>query len=207
MTRRKPRNLTADEKALWNRIADQAVPLHPARKAPGSAGPPGKTLTVKDTGAGIAAETQAPPLTEFRLGQNRTETAPRHDLAPSMGTQLATQQVRMDRKSFGRMRRGKLSPDARIDLHGMTLAQAHPTLIRFVSDAYARDRRLVLVITGKGRGGGDDGPVPQRRGILKHQVPHWLQSPPLSSMVLQITEAHLKHGGSGAYYVYLRRRR
>ena len=69
------------------------------------------------------------------------------------------------------------------------------------------DRRLVLVITGKGRKPHDDNPIPVRHGILKHQVPHWLHSPPLSAVVLQISEAHLKHGGTGAYYVYLRRRR
>ncbi|MCG6901727.1 MAG: Smr/MutS family protein, partial [Rhodobacter sp.] len=63
------------------------------------------------------------------------------------------------------------------------------------------------VITGKGRDKDQDGPIPVRRGVLKHQVPHWLTTPPLNLMVLQISEAHLKHGGTGAYYVYLKRRR
>jgi DNA-nicking Smr family endonuclease len=43
-------------------------------------------------------------------------------------------------------------------------------------------------------------------GVLRHQVPLWLRQPPLGQAVLQVSEAHLKHGGSGAYYVYLRRR-
>ena len=68
-------------------------------------------------------------------------------------------------------------------------------------------RRLVLVITGKGKDRDDGGPIPTRHGILRHQVPQWLALPPLSQAILQVTPAHLKHGGHGAYYVYLRRNR
>ena len=57
----------------------------------------------------------------------------------------------MDAKAFARMSRGKLSPEARIDLHGMTLAEAHPELIGFILNAQAQGLRLVLVITGKGK--------------------------------------------------------
>ncbi len=198
MRRRKPRHLTAEENALWKEVAQQAVPMHPARKAQKPALPAKKPDSPRPS---------QDPLPSFRIGQTRIETARPHDLAPPIGAHVAAAPVTMDRKSFARMKRGKLVPEARIDLHGMTLHRAHPALTRFIQTAHAQDRRLVLVITGKGRNGGDDGPIPQRRGILKHQVPHWLQTPPLSAMVLQVAEAHLKHGGTGAYYVYLRRRR
>ena len=105
------------------------------------------------------------------------------------------------------MKKGRLVPEARIDLHGLTLAQAHPTLNRFILDAVAAERRLVLVITGKGKVRDELGPIPERHGVLRHQVPHWLNSMPLKPHVLQIAEAHVKHGGAGAYYVYLRRAR
>jgi DNA-nicking Smr family endonuclease len=105
------------------------------------------------------------------------------------------------------MTRGKLSPEARIDLHGMSVAEAQPELTRFILASHALGRRLVLVITGKGRASDDSGPVPQRVGILKHQMPIWLSREPLRSLVLQVVEAHLKHGGGGAFYVYLRRAR
>jgi DNA-nicking Smr family endonuclease len=106
------------------------------------------------------------------------------------------------------MIRGKLKPEARIDLHGMTLADAHPALIRFVTDAWDRGLRLVLVITGKGsRAPEDEGPIPARRGVLRQQVPGWLAAPPLATFVLEVREAHQRHGGGGAFYVYLRRRR
>ncbi|MEM7075969.1 MAG: Smr/MutS family protein [Pseudomonadota bacterium] len=113
----------------------------------------------------------------------------------------------MDKKTFGKLKRGKVVPEARIDLHGMTLAQAQPALIGFTMRGHADGKRLLLVITGKGRAGQDDGPIPERRGLLRHAVPQWLAMPPLSSLVLQISEAHARHGGSGAFYVYLSRKR
>jgi DNA-nicking Smr family endonuclease len=144
-------------------------------------------------------------LPEFRIGQAARPVRGAHDLAPSISEQVSHAPVRMDRKAFNRLTRGKLAPEARIDLHGMTLAEAHPALNRFVAAAHADGKRLVLVITGKGRSGEDHGPIPQRPGVLKHQVPQWLGRPPLGAMILQVTEAHLRHGGAGAYYVYLRR--
>ena len=113
----------------------------------------------------------------------------------------------MDAKAFGKLKRGKLVPEARIDLHGMTLDQAHPALTGFILSCYGRGLRLVLVITGKGQSADPYRAGPVRRGVLKQQVPHWLTMAPLSSAVLQVSEAHLRHGGGGAYYVYLRKRR
>ena len=113
----------------------------------------------------------------------------------------------MDANAFGKMKRGKLVPEGRIDLHGMTIAQAHPALTRFILDAHGDGKRLVLVITGKGKERDDYAPIPMRRGVLKQQVPHWLALSPLRQIVLQVAESHLKHGGAGAYYVYLRRHR
>jgi DNA-nicking Smr family endonuclease len=88
----------------------------------------------------------------------------------------------------------------------MTLADAHPALLDFVAGAHARGLRLVLVITGKGKARDEYGPIPTRTGVLRHQVPQWLSSGPLRPLVLQVAEAHQRHGGSGAFYVYLRRR-
>lgn len=98
-------------------------------------------------------------------------------------------------------------PEAKIDLHGMTMSQAHPALVNFVMRNHGRGARLVLVITGKGKSADEGGPIPVRHGVLKHQVPQWLALPPLRGVVLQVTQAHQKHGGGGAYYVYLRRTR
>lgn len=143
----------------------------------------------------------------FRLGQAAKPTPPPHDLRAPVEQEVAALPLSMDRKRFTKMKRGKISPEARIDLHGMTQAQAFPALTGFILRAVSEDMRLVLVITGKGKTRPDHGPIPERHGVLRHQVPHWLQSGPLKPHVLQIAEAHLKHGGRGAYYVYLRKPR
>ncbi len=101
----------------------------------------------------------------------------------------------------------QLYEQGKLDLHGMTLDRAHPALTRFILSAQASGKRLVLVVTGKGKHRDEGGPIPTRMGVLRHNVPFWLAQPPLAQAVLQITEAHLKHGGGGAYYVYLKRDR
>ena len=190
MTRRRPRGLTADERDLWRKVTRQDAPLHPERPPP-----------IAEQVGQRAAPPPPADIPPFRIGERAAETA----MPPAAVDGAAG--VRMDRKSFGQMKRGKLQPEARIDLHGMSLAQAHPALNRFILDSHAQGRRLVLVITGKGKRAADDGPIPARRGLLRHQVPHWLGAPPLAQLVLQVTEAHRRHGGGGAYYVYLRRKR
>lgn len=193
---RRPRNLDADERALWNRVAEQTVPLHPNRP---------ELPEDRDETPRKPPKSRATEIPAFDLGQNAPKTSARHDLAPSLPEKFAATPVQMDRKQHTRMTRGKLSPEGRIDLHGMTMDRAHPALTRFILDAHSAGKRLVLVITGKGRRSQDDGPIPVRHGILKHQVPQWLNMAPLAGVVLQVTPAHRKHGGEGAYYVYLRR--
>ena len=92
-------------------------------------------------------------------------------------------------------------------LKGRTLDRAHPALTRFILGADKSGKRLVLVSTGKGKMGDEGGPSPTRFGVLRHQVPQWLSMAPLASAVLQVSQAHISHGGGGAYYVYLRRQR
>ncbi len=152
-------------------------------------------------------EPQKPLLEAFRLGEKaRPLRAKPWEEPATPAEHLAQAPLQMDAKKHGQMTRGKLDPEARIDLHGLTLAEAHPELIRFILNAQTAGLRLVLVITGKGKPGPDHGPIPQRVGALRHQVPHWLHMAPLGPAVLQVREAHLKHGGGGAYYVYLKKR-
>ncbi len=196
MNRRTPRRLRPEERELWDRVRQTAAPMHPD-----------KNKILHD--AVERMKPAAPPResSHFRLGETAPFLPPGNDLAASVSDRLADAAVRMDRKRFGRMQRGKLKPERRIDLHGMTMNRAHPALMRFIQDAHADGVRLVLVITGKGRDTDRGGPIPVPRGVLKHQVPLWLQSPALAALVIQVSEAHLKHGGSGAYYVYLRNNR
>ena len=117
------------------------------------------------------------------MGAKSRDATPGDNLAPTLSERLSKEPVRMDQKAFGRMKRGRLFPEARIDLHGMTLDQAHPALTGFVMRSYAEGKRLVLVITGKrARLASDDGgPIPVRFGVLKHQVPQWLKMAPFGA--------------------------
>ena len=177
------RRLSPEEERLWKKVADTATPIErgksslPFEKPKTKPKPPARPPYV-------------PPL--FQVGEKSKA---------STAIPAPEKPIRMDRKAFTRMKRGKTSPDARIDLHGMTAATAHTALIAFLLRAHAEQKRLVLVITGKGRQQDNGAPM----GILKRQVPHWLEQPPLRQIVLQTAEAHQRHGGSGAIYVYLRR--
>ncbi len=196
MSRRK---LRPDELDLWRKVAKTADPLHPDKPQadPTPFTPPKQK----------PAAPKRQPIASFEVGERANGHSPRHEVLPGLPDQLTNAPIKMDKKAHDRLKRGKLAPEGRIDLHGMTLDQAQPALTSFIMRSHARDRRLVLVITGKGKRSDDIGPIPARPGVLRHNVPRWLQSPPLSQMILQVTEAHARHGGGGAYYVYLRRKR
>lgn len=199
------RGLSAEERALWSRIASTAVPMHPGRD-PNSEPKPVEAPAPPRATPPASTAAERPALQDFRIGARPLkQSVTRIELSPHPGHALHDHPVRMDHKTHRRMSQGKLAPQARIDLHGMTLAVAQPALTRFVLNSQASGLRLVLVITGKGREGGPDAPLPVRPGALRHNVPIWLQMAPLNQLVLQVRPAHRRHGGEGAYYVYLRR--
>ena len=202
--RRRRGQLPPEDLELWGRVVQTTRPLHSdqsLRRArvdltasdPPKHGPPKHAASRPASGS---FRPSPPP-----------SRATAQDLAPPLSEHLAQKPVTMDKRKFQRMARGKIEPDARIDLHGMTLAQAHAALNGFILRAHASGARLVLVITGKGKSVADDGPIPRRPGALKQDVPKWLRMAPLGAVVLELREAHPRHGGSGAYYVYLRRAR
>lgn len=93
-----------------------------------------------------------------------------------------------------RLRRGRAEPEATLDLHGYREEGAYNALERFLMRACAEDKRLVLVITGKG-------------GVLRENFPRWLAEDRFRNLVSGLSEAHLRHGGSGAFYVAVKRKR
>ncbi len=188
---RRRRVLDADEERLWHEVARTVRRRLPP--APQSDPPP---LTPGSAPASAAPGPAPDPIAPFRLGERA---------GPLLTAVRPPLPLAMDAKLHARMTRGKLAPEARIDLHGMTLAEAQPELLRFILNAQACGLRLVLVITGKGRPAPEGDPMARRSGILRHQVPVWLRQAPLGPAVQQVAEAHLRHGGAGALYVYLRR--
>jgi len=104
----------------------------------------------------------------------------------------------MDHRTAERFRRGQMAIEARVDLHGQTRDAAMSQLSRFLHQSAAAGRRCVLVITGKGTSG---------KGVLRREFPLWLEANDLRPLVLGLAPAHAKDGGSGAFYVLLRRKR
>jgi DNA-nicking Smr family endonuclease len=198
----KRRSLSAEEQELWDRVrantqAMKRSNLEPQRFDPDVAMPT-PSLAPQSIRKAQSIILGKP------VGKAR---GPAHDLVPAIQDSIRQAPVQMDHKSFGKLKRGKLRPEGKIDLHGMTLDRAHPALMGFVMNAHAHGKRLILVVTGKGKQRDEGGPIPVRHGVLRHQVPQWLSMQPMKSVVLQVAQAHISHGGGGAYYVYLRRHR
>lgn len=170
--------LSEEDRHLWDMVARTVKPVHPSKK---TAPPARKSSPVRKQQ--LKTSTAAPP------------TMPRLKATP------VQQSREMDRRTEQRLRRGKIAIDVTLDLHGMIQETAQHQLIQTLSRAYQQNARLVLVITGKGTRSQAEG------GILRRRVPEWCDLSPLSDMVLNISSARPQHGGTGAYYIYLRRRR
>ncbi len=108
-----------------------------------------------------------------------------------------------------RLKRGALEPEAKVDLHGRTEAAAHRALLSFLTNAHASGLRLVLVVTGKGNPKNSENATWMERphGVLKEMAPRWLNEPEFARLVAKVQPAHIRHGGGGALYVYLRKNR
>ncbi len=105
----------------------------------------------------------------------------------------------MDKKTGQRFKAGAMQIDARLDLHGYTLDKAFEVLTDFIHHQSRRNARCLLVITGKGGMLG--------RGVLKAEMPVWMNSGEIRSLVLSYTTAQPKDGGDGAFYILLKRNR
>jgi DNA-nicking Smr family endonuclease len=105
--------------------------------------------------------------------------------------------VVLDKRVERNLRHGDVIIEARLDLHGQTLQEAHEKLIAFIQTQAKRDSRLLLVITGKGRG----------ESTLHADLPRWCETSPLMETILAVRPAAPQHGGDGAWYVMLRRQR
>jgi DNA-nicking Smr family endonuclease len=183
--KRRRRELSAEEHALWRGVARSVRPLRKHIRS--------------DLSEGDEAVVAAPARPAPKAKAIRT-AAPARIAKPSAPPPLAA----LARREKQQIARGRTAIDARIDLHGMTQAEAHMRLVRFLRRAQADGAKVVLVVTGKGSRAADGG---SERGVLRRQVPHWLQLPELRDAVIGFEAAHVAHGGEGALYVRLRRAR
>ena len=128
---------------------------------------------------------------------------------PARAVPVSSMTAGLDKRSAQRLRRGKITIEASLDLHGYTAAEARRALDRFLEDAAARSLRCVLIVTGTAvRRAREDGIMPVRSaGILRASLPDWLGEPDNRVRVIAHCPAQPRDGGAGARYVLLRRRR
>jgi DNA-nicking Smr family endonuclease len=188
--RRRRRELSEEERALWRGVARSVRPLR--RTARRDAEEPGQDIA--------APPLRAPPKTKPIKAKPIRTVEPAPAAKPSAPPPLAA----LARREKQQIARGRTAIDARIDLHGMTQGEAHAALVRFLRRAQHDGAKLALVVTGKGSRAADGA---SERGVLRRQVPLWLQLPELRDAVVGFEEAHVTHGGEGALYVRLRRAR
>jgi DNA-nicking Smr family endonuclease len=175
------RGLSYEERALWTTVTKAIEPLR------------AKPSMAPAENSEAATEISKPAIKSASKSAAKPATKPAHAQSHAVKTAPAAPapepQTPLSRRMRARVARGKQAIDARLDLHG--------ALLRFLRNAGARDARLVLVITGKGRG-----PEP---GVLRRQVPQWLGLPEFRAFVIGFEDAHVAHGGEGALYVRIRK--
>lgn len=183
---RRPRLLTAEERTLWRSAMRGVQPL-PGRLVPEAPATP-DPVEPKGVQPDIAASAKAKaPISR--------------PVPPAVPPPLEPGAMAgIDRRTADRIRRGKLPLEGQIDLHGLRQAEAHRVLCGFLERCQREGKRAVLVITGKGMRN-------ETGGVLKANVPRWLNEPRLRPLVLSFHPARQQHGGEGALYILLRRRR
>ncbi|WP_072090979.1 Smr/MutS family protein [Candidatus Pelagibacter communis] len=95
-----------------------------------------------------------------------------------------------------------------IDLHGFTLDEANKTIENFINKAFSENINKLIIVTGKGLHSENekDPYVSKDLGILKYSVPEFISNnASLMSMINEITDAKIEDGGTGAFYIYLKK--
>lgn len=187
----KKKKITFEDAAIWKHLIKSVTPL-----------------SSKKIEINFFAKEIKKPLPSFSLlksNQPRQILEPNINLLPLMAVNGSSSN--MDKRSFQRMLKGKMNIDGRLDLHGLTASQAKIRLISYLKQSHISGLRMILVITGKGKIYGVDEFNRPKGGVLRKSLADWLSDPALNHIVLQVTPAQRRHGGSGAWYVYLRRQR
>lgn len=177
-----PRGLTPDEEAAWQAAAHLASPL--------------KTKERHNALKRIKATAQEQPK-QLRADRPNV-TLPSVPLAQG-------QYAGVDKNTAERFRKGAVKMDGRLDLHGYTREEAWQKVEQFIHRHYLQGSRNLLIVTGKGRASAENPHA--HAGVLRQYLPQWLTDDALRPYILAFDKAAHKDGGSGAFYVLLRRNR
>ena len=178
------RNLSADEAALWARVAATIRPL--SRELPPEA--PRAALQ--------PAAAPAPAAVP------RGRVPPLRPLSPPPLPRASHGAATLDGSWDKRLRSGTISPDRTLDLHGYRLDGAWSAIDNMLERAIAAGDRVVLLVTGHER----RGEPPVLRGRIRAAVHDWLAASRHSASIAAVRAAHRRHGGGGSLYIILRRR-
>jgi DNA-nicking Smr family endonuclease len=203
-----------DGERLWKKIAEGVKPLketkHRRHAKPLPSSLEGELARAKRATEGATApNSENRPAAPSRPLQREAKPLGPPPLVPG---QLAG----LDRRSGEKLRKGQMPVEAKLDLHGMTQEGAHASVARFIEAQHAAGARCVLIVTGKGGRAVDPfqpKAVPGRftfsggRGVLKEALPRWLNEPRLRPHIIAVQPARRAHGGDGAVYVLLKRKR
>ena len=187
-----PKQLTHADVEIWNRIAKTANPLSDKDKNFNSI----FAEFIKPQINNAPNAPMANPSPNKPAKNLRNSTTPVFQAKPNLKNVKVTETL--DLKTTRKISKGKITIDGRIDLHGLTQNAAHDKLFDYIENAFYSGNRIVLVITGKGNLG---------QGVLRENVPKWLTGHMFAAMVSSFGDAHSAHGGAGALYVRIRRRR
>lgn len=189
--RRPGRRLTPEEAQVWALVARTVKPLVPARIAAPKAIAP-------------VPEAAPPPLLPVKRIKGRVPAPLPPKAVPTKPKVEAP--AHLDGSWDKRIAKGTLAPDFSLDLHGSTLEQAYSRLMHGLVQAKSMGARVVLIVTGKPRpvDAADRGSA---RGAIRAKVSDWLAASDHASDIVAIRGAHRRHGGQGAIYVVLKKRR
>ena len=187
---RHPRGLSAEEAAAWDRLAQTVTPLPSVKSVTN----PKPVFGGSEPEPIDPARRSAPPPLRSRPREVTVHDTKR---APPGG---------LDSHWERRLSRAATEPDFTLDLHGHTLDQAYRRLDAGLTQAKAIGARLVLVVTGKSRpvDAADRG---SKRGAIRAKILDWLAAGQHASDIAAVKQAHRRHGGDGALYLVLKRRR
>jgi len=194
---RSARPLTDAEAALWRKVIKSVTPTMRLPPATVNGIPPANSKSEEPKSVQVKKGATVRRAHRVRINHQEDAATPHRDVVPL----VVDAPQGTDRRTAQRLKRGKLEIDARLDLHGYSLAAGHTRLLEFLRATQAHGGRCVLVVTGKG---GRDRGAP---GKLKTAVPEWLNEPLFRPLVLSVTHAQPKDGGTGALYILLRKAR
>jgi DNA-nicking Smr family endonuclease len=199
------KHLHDDDHDVWNHTAQSVEPLKKAKDRHHPAAERAAEVAPRPAAKQHEAAQAKPHKPAHGKGSSPVPVVkPKSAVPPPIAT--------FDRQKVRQIRSGQVDIEARIDLHGMRQDEAHVALSRFLHRCQNKGQRWVLVITGKGKLTDSDPHAPfdltqqRERGVLKRNVPRWLDEPDLRHIVVSYTTAAIQHGGEGALYIHLRRR-